>query len=63
LSICILLALFCSISPELCLRVYKPKAIVLTLLSGKNASIIGSLKVVFILLLQIVRPALTTILF
>jgi hypothetical protein len=36
---------------------------VLTLLSGKNASIIGSLKVVFILLLQIVRPALTTILF
>ena len=63
LSIRILLALFYSISPKLCLRVYELKAIVLTLLSSKNALIIRSLKVVFILLLQIVRPALTTILF
>jgi hypothetical protein len=36
---------------------------VLTLPSSKDALIPKSLKVVFVLLLQIVRPALTTILF
>jgi hypothetical protein len=51
LLIRILLALFRSISPKLCLRVYKPKAMVLMLLFSKNALIIKSLKVIFILLL------------
>jgi hypothetical protein len=62
-SICIFLALFRSLPPKLCLRIHKPKAVVLTLPSSKDALIPKSLKVVFVLLLQIVRPALTTILF
>ena len=51
LSIRIFLALFESLPFELCLRIRKPKAVVFTLLSNKDASIPRSLKVVFILLL------------
>ena len=50
-SIRIFLALFKSLPPELCLKIRKPKAVVLTLLSSEDASIPRSLKVVFILLL------------
>ena len=51
LSIRIFLALFESLPFELCLRIRKPKAVVLTLLFSEDALISRLLKVVFVLLL------------
>ena len=51
LLICIFLVLFKSLPSKLCLRIRKPKAVVFTLLSSKDALISRSLKVVFVLLL------------
>jgi hypothetical protein len=49
-SIYILLAIFGGLPPKFCLRIYKPKAMVLTLLSSEDASILGPLKIIFVFL-------------